>query len=273
MLTVFVVSDATGGTAERMVRAAMVQFQGASFELIRREQIRSPEQVRAVVADAKANAALIVHTLVSNDLRGLMLEEARLHGVDAMDLMGPMLDRLAVRLKLTPQEKPDLLRQLLEAKSREIEAVDFAFRHDDGANADEIDRAEIVLTGVSRTMKTPTMLYLAYHGWFTANVPIVPGIPLPSSLAALPPQRAFCLFMTPQRLAELRLVRAKATDIPVETYASGEQVRKELLYCERICLERGWHKIEVSGKSVEEVGQEIITLASRYPRRELPRPR
>ena len=86
---------------------------------------------------------------------------------------------------------------MTEAKTREIEAVSFAFRHDDGQNPQDLDRAEVVLVGVSRSMKTPTMLYLAYRGWFAANVPLVPGLP-PPTLLALPAERVFCLRWPPR---------------------------------------------------------------------------
>jgi regulator of PEP synthase PpsR (kinase-PPPase family) len=164
MLMIFVVSDATGETAERMVRSALVQFEGAPARVIRRGDVRTPEKLRAVVQEAAGHRSLILHTLVSNELRRLMLPECRSHGVDAMDLMGPMLERLATHLRLTPQEKPGLFKQLVEARSRQVEAVEFAFRHDDGQRADELGRAEVVLVGVSRTMKTPTTVYLGYQG-------------------------------------------------------------------------------------------------------------
>lgn len=262
MFTVWIVSDATGATAERMVRSALVQFKDAPVTLVRRGQVRTAEQVGAVVREAAGQEALVLHTLVSDQLRRFMLAEARQHGVDALDLMGPLLERLATHLRLTPQEKPGLFEQLAEARSRQIEAVDFAFHHDDGQNAHELDRAEVVLVGVSRTMKTPTMLYLAYRGWFAANVPIVPGIPLPPALLGLPPDRVFCLLTTPDRLVELRRVRAKQESIPQESYASPEQATKELAYARRLCLERRWHLIDVAGKSVEEVSREIILLLS-----------
>ncbi len=158
MLSVFAVSDATARTVERVVRAALVQFGDAPVRVVRHRGIRSPEQVRAILERAASENAVVVHTLASNTLRRVMLEESRLRGVDAMDLMGPLLDRLALRLQLTPHEVPGLLEQLTEARSRSIEAIEFAFRHDDGQHADELGQAEIVLVGVSRTMKTPTML-------------------------------------------------------------------------------------------------------------------
>jgi regulator of PEP synthase PpsR (kinase-PPPase family) len=260
MLTIFVVSDATGETAERMVRAALVQFENAETQIIRRGHIRTPHQVHTIVEQAAACNGIILHTLVSDELRDVMLAEARQHNVDSMDLMGPVLDRLAYHLKLTPQEKPGLFKQLVAAKARTIEAVEFAFRHDDGMHAEELGLAEVVLVGVSRTMKTPTMLYLAYHGWFAANVPIVPEIPMPASLLALPANRVFCLDMEPDRLLELRLARALATKIGIEPYASPSQIRHELLYAHRICAEHHWCRIDVTGKSVEEVAREIVAL-------------
>jgi regulator of PEP synthase PpsR (kinase-PPPase family) len=203
---------------------------------------------------------VILHTLVSDELRRLMLAESRLHGVDSLDAIGPMLDRMAIHLRLTPREKPGLFKQLTEAKSREIAAVAFAFHHDDGRNAEELGGAEVVLVGVSRTMKTPTMLYLAYRGWFAANVPIVLETGLPEGLASVPPARVFCLVMDPGRLQELRRVRAGCERIPSEPYTSLEYIRKELRRARQLCLERRWRMLDVTGRSVEEVSREIIAL-------------
>jgi hypothetical protein len=260
MLRIFVVSDATGQTGERMARSALVQFKEAPVIVVRRGNVRTPEQLRAIVQEAAGDDSLILHTLVSDELRRLMLAESRAQGVDAMDLMGPMLDRLAKHLKLRPQEKPGLFNQLVEARSREIEAVEFAFRHDDGQHADELSRAEVILVGVSRTMKTPTTLYLAYQGWFAANVPIVPKIPMPPAVLSFPTERIICLVMEPRRLAALRRVRAENFRIPAKAYASLENVRKELRHAERLCAKYGWRQIDVTGKSVEEVAREIVVL-------------
>ncbi len=237
-LTIFVVSDATGETAERMIRSALVQFKDASVNVVRRGHVRTPTQVRTVVQEAAGQESLIVHTLVSDELRRLMRTETRARGVDSMDLMGPVLDRLVTHLKLKPRARPGLFKQLAEARSREIEAVEFAFKHDDGQHVEELHRAEVVLVGISRTMKTPTMLYLAYRGWFAANVPLVPDIPPPPALLAVPPHRVFCLTMSAYRLLELRRVRVTLARIPVESYASLTSIRKELSYARR--LSRLW---------------------------------
>jgi [pyruvate, water dikinase]-phosphate phosphotransferase / [pyruvate, water dikinase] kinase len=258
MLTVFVVSDATGDTAWRMMRAALVQFQDAPVRLVRRARVQNPRQVHQVVREARQSPALVVHTLVSDDLRRVMRTECRTQGVDALDIMGPILERLAGHLNLAPQEKPGLFRDLTEAKARQIDAVSYAFRHDDGQNVRELDRAEVVLVGVSRAMKTPTMLYLAYRGWFAANVPLGPELPPPNELLAVPADRVFCLTMAPERLQQLRRVRAEESSIPLHPYASLEPIRAELAHVEELCRKHRWQRIDATGKSVEEVAREII---------------
>lgn len=257
-LTVFVVSDATGETAERVVRSALVQFRNARVTLIRRGHVSTAEQVRAVLKEASKQDSFVLHTLVSDELRRVMLFESRKLHVDTLDLMGPVLDRLATHLRLTPLEKPGLFKQLIEVQSRHIEAVEYAFSHDDGQHPEELDKSDMVLVGVSRTMKTPTMLYLAYKGWFCANVPLVHGAPQEPMLETLPRERVFCLMMTPVRLLELRRARASHMGLPEEPYASLEAIRQEIRFAEGLCSRHGWQRIEVSGKSVEEVAQEIL---------------
>ncbi len=260
MAKLIIVSDATGGTAERVVQAALVQFSDADVQIELRPEVRTAEQVRQVVEAAAAQPALILHTLVSDDLRKTMLEEARRQHVEALDMLGPLLDRLAALLKLTPQEMPGLFQERLTARSREIEAVDFSFRHDDGRNIDDLDKAEVVLVGVSRSMKTPTMLYLAYRGWFAANVPLIPEMDPPGALLRVPSEKVFCLIMQAERLAELRRVRADREGIPVESYASFAQAHKEIQLARRLCTANRWRRIDVTNKSVEEAGREIISL-------------
>lgn len=260
MTTLFIVSDATGGTAERIVQAALVQFTDATVEIVRRPKVRTVEQVRVVVEEASAQPAIIVHTLVSDELRKTMLEESRRWHVESLDMLGPLLERLAAILERTPQEMPGLFEERLEARTREIEAVDFAFRHDDGHRMGELDKAEVVLVGVSRSMKTPTMLYLAYHGWFAANVPLIPELEPPEKLLQVPSEKVFCLIMKAERLAELRRVRADREGIPVESYASLAQAQKEIQLARRLCTANHWRRIDVTNKSVEEAGREIIGL-------------
>lgn len=257
---IYIVSDGTGETGDRVLRSALVQFPAADATIERHGEVREPEQLRHVVARAREHGAWILHTLVTDRLRRLMLSECRRLGVDAMDLMGPVLDRLTLALHAEPQQQPGLFEQLEEARARSIEAVDFAFRHDDGRHSDEIASAEIVLVGVSRTMKTPLCLYLAHRGWFSANVPVAPGLPLPAALLGLPPQRIFGLTMRPARLLELRRTRARYLRIDHSDYAALPRIRAELREAEALFHAHGWHVIEVTGKSIEEIAREITDL-------------
>ena len=260
MLKVFLVSDSTGKTAERVVRAALAQFGNVPVKLVRRGNIRTSDQVSAVIGQAADTDSIIVHTLVSNELRRQLVAESRLRGIDVWDAIGPILDRIATHLKITPQEEPGLFEQLSESRSREIEAVSFAFRHDDGQKAEDLDRAEVVIVGASRTMKTPTMLYMAYRGWFAANVPIVLEVDLPETLLSLPPERVFCLLNSATQLKTLRHARADGEAIPLEPYTSLDYIKRELAHSRQLCQKYGWKIIPVSGKSVEEVCREIIAL-------------
>lgn len=259
-LTLFIVSDGTGETAERLVRSALVQFDEPFVRLVNRSKVRTPHRVRSVIDQAARQNALVLHTLVSNDLRRVMLDAARTACVDAMDLMGPLLERLAFRLNLTPMEKPGLFRQLNEERQRVIEAVDFAFHHDDGRHPDDLHKAEIVLAGVSRTMKTPTMLFLAYRGWFAANVPLMKEIPPPRQLTRLPSGRVFWLDIAPTRLLEWREARIRSLNLPIEGYATLRYIQQEQAYVSALCRSHRWRRVDVTGKSVEEVAREILQL-------------
>ncbi len=264
MLNIYVLSDSTGETASRLVQAALAQFRDAPVQIVRRANVRSEEQVKEVVREAAGENgnALLLYSLVSAQLRRLVLEEGRLHNVDSLDVLGPVLERLATHLSLMPQEKPGLYRQLQEARDRVIEAVDFAFHHDDGQNVEDLQRAEVVLVGVSRAMKTPTMLYMAYRGWFAANVPLILNMAPPEPLLAVPPRRVVYLRMSAERLLELRRVRAERTGIPIESYATLECVRRDLDYGRDLVRKHGWLTVDVTGKSVEEASREIIALLS-----------
>ncbi|MDZ7620526.1 MAG: pyruvate, water dikinase regulatory protein [Patescibacteria group bacterium] len=264
MLIIYVLSDSTGETASRLVQAALAQFQDAPVKIVRRANIRSEEQVKEVVREAAGENghALLLYSLVSAQLRRLVLEEGRLKNVDSLDVLGPVLERLTTHLSLAPQEKPGLYRQLLEARERVIDAVDFAFHHDDGQNVDDLQRAEVVLVGVSRVMKTPTMLYLAYRGWFAGNVPLILDMAPPEPLLAVPARRVVYLRMSPERLLELRRVRAERTGLPIESYATLQCVRRDLDYGRDLVRRHGWMTVDVTGKSVEEASREIIALLS-----------
>lgn len=261
---VFVVSDATGATAERVVRAALAQFEPEVAVIERVPNVRTVEQVKDVVRRAARQRGIIVHTLVVPELREVMLEEGRRHHVDTIDLMGPLLTRLSNRLRVSPRAQPGLFRQLDNAYIRRLEAVDFTVKHDDGRNPQTIPQADIVLVGVSRTGKTPLSIYLAYQGWRVANVPIIAGIEPPSQLFQVDPRRVVGLTVHPDRLLYLREVRLRRFPQGISgNYADYEHVREEVEYAFNIFRREGWPVVDMTNKSIEEGAGEVLGLVTK----------
>jgi regulator of PEP synthase PpsR (kinase-PPPase family) len=264
MYRVFVISDATGTTAERVVKAALTQFKGAIVDVTRYGGVRRSEQVRQIAEEAQAADGIIVHTLVSDELRQLMLEEGRRRGITTIDLMGPLLARLTSLLSAVPLSEPGLFRPFDDAYLSRIEAIRFTVDHDDGRNTDDLPEADIVLTGVSRTCKTPTSIYLATQGWRVANVPVVLGVEPPAELFSLPKRRVAMLTVQPERLAALREARVERLGTSRQGYADVEHVRNEVTYAFELLDRRpDWPVVDMTAKSIEEAATEIVNLLGR----------
>ena len=261
MHQIFVASDGTGRTAEQAVRAAMTQFADQEIEIQRFSDIRNNLDIQKIVNQAVEMKAFIVHTLVSDKLREELFRIARLHDVETIDLMGPLLDRMTDQFAVNPSEQPGLFRVLNESYFRRIETMQFAFNHDDGKRVEDLQKAEIILLGVSRTFKTPLSIYLAFKRWFVANIPIVLGIPAPEIIYHVPPERVFCLMTYPNRLAQLRKARQDRLGGTPFDYANPEFVRRECTYASQVFSSQPkWQRINVTSKSIEEIASEIIAL-------------
>lgn len=264
MPAVHVVSDATGATAHQVVHAALVQFD-TDLEIRIHPNVDEEAKIRQIVAEVAAEGGFIVHTLVLPHLREQILEEGRAQGVHTVDLMGPLLTRLSLLLATPPKAQPGLARQLEESYYRRIEAVEFTVRHDDGRNPADLPQADIVLTGVSRTSKTPVSIYLSYQGWRVANVPIVLGVEPPPQLFQADPRKVVAFTVRPERLAVLRTARLKSRGLdPLNErvpYVEIEHIRQELAYSQEIFQRNpGWPIIDVTNKPVEETASEVVNL-------------
>jgi len=258
---IYIVSDGTGRTAEQALNAALAQFGNVKVNLIRRPKVRTEQRVINVIKEAKENDGFIVHTLVTDKLREAMLRGGRKNNVDTIDLMGGLLARLSEEFSVSPAEKPGLFGQLNKTYFRRIETMEFAFHHDDGQRVNELKKAEIVLLGVSRTFKTPISIYLAFKGWFVANVPIVIGQEFPPIINKLLASNVFCLDTNARALAELRRARQSYLGGAVGDYDDIEYVRMELMYARNIFSKNpGWAIINVTNKPIEEIASEILTL-------------
>jgi len=263
MTHIYAVSDGTGITAERVVRAALVQFEDHNIQLTRYGAVMTAGRIREIVDEAADSGGFVVHTFVYEDLRHAMLTAGRSKNVTTIDLMGPLLARLSELLATTPRSEPGILEPFDTAYLQRIDAINFTVRHDDGKNIEDLDQAEIVLVGVSRTSKTPLSVFLAYRGWRVANVPIVLDIEPPQELFGLPRRRVICLIVKPERLSELRQARVERMGTGIVGYADMDYIRREVSYAYKIFeRRRDWPLVDVTSKPLEEAAAEVVTLIS-----------
>lgn len=262
---IYVLSDGTGQTGKRVLEAALLQFD-LPVMIIRIADVRTVEQVNEVVIAAAHDGGMIVYTLVSVELRQAVHIAAMERGVIAVDLLGGLLSKLQDFLRRSPWGRPGLLYQTDAGYYQRVDAMEFTVQHDDGQKLDDLDEADLVLVGPSRTSKTPVSFYLAYRGWKVANVPLILGLDLPELLRVLDPRKVVGLTTDPERLAMIRRERLKnmgAADS--SSYADLEYIRQELRYSLRLCHTYRWLVINVTGKAVEETANEIMNLVTPLP--------
>ncbi len=258
------VSDATGETLEAIATAALVQFEGVSAEKHLWPMVRTPRQMREIFAFIKEKPGLILYTLVNEAVRDELVRLADRLGLAHVSVLDPVITALAHHLGRAPKGQPGRQHALNAAYFRRIEALHYTMAHDDGLSQEDLRLADIILIGVSRTSKTPTSIYLANKGYRTANVPFVPGVPMPAVLDD-PDLKALLVGLTasPQRLVEIRSQRMEAGQHPpgsTPAYTDIHQVREEVKACRRYCAARGIPVIDVTRRSIEETAAAIITL-------------
>jgi regulator of PEP synthase PpsR (kinase-PPPase family) len=257
---VFIISDGTGRTAEQVISAALMQFENSKVQTTIYPHISTEKQILEIIVEASHAKSLVVFTVVSQKLRDVINNQCRLYDVETIDLIGPLLAHFSQHFSHLPSEKPGIYYELNKSYFKRIEAVEYTLRHDDGQRTEELDKAEIVILGVSRTVKTPVSIYLAHKGWLVANIPIVLGIEPPEELFRIPPKRVFCLTTSPDHLAELRKVREKHLGGNLGDYAKPSFVMKELEYAHTIFKRQArWTKIDVTNKPIEEISMEILS--------------
>lgn len=261
---VYVVSDSVGETAEFVVRAAASQFNGGRVEIRRIAYVDDIEPIREVVQAAKDANALIGYTLVLPGMREALMNEANLHGVIAVDILGPMMDAFAKINGQEPKNRPGLVHQLDDEYFRRVEAIEFAVKYDDGKDPRGLLRADVILIGVSRTSKTPLSMFLAHKRLKAANVPLVPEVEPPEELFEINPRKCVGLTISPDELNLIRTERLKALGLRSQAnYAALERIMLELEYAEKIMKKIGCPVINVSNKAVEETASIIMDIIKR----------
>ncbi|MCB9732993.1 MAG: kinase/pyrophosphorylase [Deltaproteobacteria bacterium] len=259
--SIYVLSDATAETAERVLRAALIQFREARPDVRIFSLLRKDEQIEDAVRQAAVANALVIYTIVNHEQRELLEARAQVFQLQTVDLIGTLMRSLSGYLGTTPAGRPGLP-ELNQAYFDRIEAVEFAVKHDDGQAVGGLARADIVLVGLSRTSKTPLSTYLAQKGLKVANVPIVLGLPLPHELEDIDQSRVFGLTINVGALIRIRRARLKALNMPTDTeYARRDHVVRELQYAREIFdAHAQWPVIDVSEKAIEETAAIVLRI-------------
>lgn len=260
---ILVLSDGTGETGEKMVRAALQQFKGHVVHVRTYAHITRPEQLRSWFRVAARQGAFVVTTLVSKDMRQHAADLSHEHGVAHLDLIEDLLGSLSVYLEMQPVGVPGLMHQADETYFRRIEAVEFTVKADDGKEPRMLHQADIILVGVSRTSKTPLSTYLAHKGFKVGNVPIVLDRPPPKQLDEVDQRRVFALTIDPESLRAIRRARLQAMGMHDRSvnYDDLSYILAELDYAERLFRgHREWPVVDVTGKAVEETAATILGI-------------
>ncbi len=225
---------------------------------------RTAKAVDLVLEEISEHPGPVIFTLVNDDLCEQLVRGCRLRQVPCISVLDPVIAAVGIFLGVKPTHVVGGQHELDAAYFQRIEAMDWTLSHDDGQRAHELDGSDIVLVGVSRTSKTPTCLYLANRGIKAANVPWVPGIPLPPGLDKLENPLVIGLTNDPKRLVELRRARLTSLQQDQETdYVDFDQVRAEITEARRYFTRNQWPVIDVTRRSIEETSAAIITLYNR----------
>ncbi len=190
-LTLFIVSDSTGETAEHVALAAISQFDTDFSKIVRYRYVEGSGKIDEVVSRAAAVPSIVVCTLVDRQTRSVFAEKTAAAGIPFVDLLGPMVDALEMRLGRKPLQAPGLLRKLDEDYFQKIKAVEFAIQCDDGRSTESLPEADLVILGVSRTGKTPLSMYIANKGFKAANIPLIPEVDPPEIIRKVPSSRSW----------------------------------------------------------------------------------
>jgi len=257
-LSVAVVSDATGATAEAVVTSALVQFGGAPAVIRRFPFTRTVEDIDRIVASSPEREGIVVFTFVSAELAEAMVAGGRARGLVVIDLLSALMGAFADALGSSPSRTAGAYRGQSEDLVKVTEAIHFTLQHDDGQCLETVHDADLVILGVSRTGKTPTSIYLSCRKLKVANVPILMGMPLAREVVrAAAPKVGFVMNL--ERLVRLRSERVgRSRERSIPGYADRSSVVGEQAHCDRVFRSiPGLFTVDVTDRSVEETSDWI----------------
>lgn len=264
---IHLVSDATGETLNAIAKAATAQFEGVDVHDHFYALVRSQRQLERVMEHIREEPGLVFFTVVNPALRRELEARCKMLGIPCQGVLDAPIATLRNFFGgVAESHKPGGQHELDQRYLERIEALNFAIAHDDGQSLDMLDDAEVILTGASRTSKTPTCVYLAIRGVRAANVPLVPNIPPPSQLLNISGPLIVGLWASPDRLVQIRRNRLTVLgEVRDTSYVDIDIVRAEVTATRRLFDQQGWATIDVSRRSVEETAAAVINLLSERP--------
>lgn len=255
------VSDSTGETVSSVSRAAIAQFDDIDPEEHVWSLVRTKAQMERVITGIRNNPGMVLYTIVDKQLRDQLKAECLKIGVPCVPAIAGIIKEMANYLNAKTSNLPGRQHELNDEYFSRVEAINYALAHDDGQAHWELDDADIVLVGPSRTSKSPTCIYLAYRGYKAANIPYVKGCPLPPELETLKDPLVVGLTIDVERLLQIRCSRLLSLKQDEETnYTDIEEVKKEITESRRFYMQHRWPVIDVTRRSVEETAAQIMQL-------------
>ena len=253
------VSDSTGETLITVGRAAAAQYEGISAIEHVYPLVRSTTQLERVISEIEAAPGIVLYTLVEPDLAGRLEEACRDLGAPHLSVLAPVHAMMQSYLGAASTARPGAQHMLNAEYFKRIDAMNFTLLHDDGQLPHDIEEADVVLVGVSRTSKTPTAIYLANRGVKTANIPLVPGVAVPDALAGARKPLIVGLVASPDRIVQIRQNRLLSLRADNDTdYVDRERVAEEIAMSRRLFSRNGWPVIDVTRRSIEETAAAIL---------------
>ena len=255
------VSDSTGETLIAASRAASAQYQGvASIEHVY-PLVRTQAQLDRVITEIENAPGIVLFTLVDSDLSMRLKESCESSGSPCLSVLGPILTLFKSYLGQNSTPRAGAQHMLNADYFRRIDALNFSMMSDDGQLPENLENADIVLVGVSRTSKTPTSIYLANRGYKTANIPLVPKVPVPHALSHLRHPLVVGLVASADRVVQIRQNRLLSLNTDARTdYVDRAAVAEEIAASRRLFSEHGWPTIDVSRRSIEETAAAVLDL-------------
>ena len=258
---VHLVSDSTGETLNAMARAVCARFENVLPIEHYYALVRSPRQVERALAEIEDAPGVVMPTIVDDSLRAALEEVCRRLEMPCIAALDPLVSSLSRYLGAVLTRRVGVQHVLDTDYFNRMDALNFAIGHDDGQGGQELDQADVVLVGVSRTSKTPTCIYLAHRGVRAANVPLVPGRGPPENLRNLSSALVVGLTISPDRLIQIRRNRLLSLKESRDTsYTDIEAVREEVVQARRLYERQGWPVIDVTRRSVEETAAAVLNL-------------